>query len=135
MSPDPVVDRVLRLFDQWGESYEAMAQSLFDHFAPGCVWENPNLPTTVGPRQAVDLVVAPARAQMGLERIEVITDRITHADGLVWTERVDHLLRADESVLLSALLVGVMEVEPDGRITAWREYSKHLAPDHPRARR
>lgn len=123
---DPVVDRILRMFDAWGESNDAMRQSLFDNFTDDCVWENPGFPAAVGPQAGVELVIAPARERMAVELIRVITLRITHQDGLVWTERIDDLLRADGSVVLSALLAGVMQVDADGRIRAWREYSRHL---------
>lgn len=126
---DPVITRILRMFERWEESNEAMRQSLFDTFTDDCVWENPGFPAAIGPQAAVDLVVAPGRERMDVDRIRVITLRITHQDGLVWTERIDDLLREDDSVVLSALLVGVMEVDDDGRIRAWREYSKHLEPD------
>jgi hypothetical protein len=41
--------------------------------------------------------------------------------GIVWTERVDHLRRADGRLIVSAPVAGIVEWR-DGRIVAWREY-------------
>jgi limonene-1,2-epoxide hydrolase len=125
--PDAVVTRILKMFADWGVSYDAMCRSFDSAFAADCVWENPGLPPTVGPRQAVELAVVPCRENWGVETIRVRVDHITHHDGLVWTERLDDLLTPDGTLVLSALVAGVMEIDGDGYIRSWREYSKRVS--------
>jgi limonene-1,2-epoxide hydrolase len=62
-----------------------------------------------------------AKLGMGLETVDVDLRNITSAGGIVYTERVDHLRRADGALIVSAPVAGILEWH-DGRIVAWREY-------------
>jgi limonene-1,2-epoxide hydrolase len=124
---DEVKQRVLKMFEDWGRSYDSLCESIEENFSSECVWENPGYPASVGPQGAIDVCLDPPRRDQGLDTIKVEVRRITHQDRLVWTERVDDLLDADGNLILSALVVGIMELDGQGRIHAWREYSKRLS--------
>ena len=121
---DPVVRRILTMFEAWGESYEAMCRSVFETFGAECIWENPGLPATTGPHDAVERCIQATRQSSGLESIKVVVHHISRVGRFVWTERTDDLLRTDGSLILSCGVAGVMEVGCDGQINAWREYSR-----------
>ena len=58
---------------------------------------------------------------MGLETVDVEIRNITSVGGIVHTERVDHLRRADGRLIVSAPVAGILEWH-EGRIVTWREY-------------
>lgn len=119
---DQIRQAIIAFFEQWGQSHDDLRASHFEMFTEDCVWENPGFPTTRGPEEAVRLMVEPARQALGLDTIRVDILRIAVSDGVVWTERIDDLLRSDGSVIVSVPIVGVMEMARDGRIRRWREY-------------
>jgi len=47
---------------------------------------------------------------------------IAEIGNVVLTERVDTLRRADGTAILAVALVGILEFNDAGQITAWREY-------------
>lgn len=112
--------RTIAFFEKWAVSYDVMTGAFYEAFAPDCRWEQRPLAVTTGPDEAVRFLRR-AKIGMGLERIEVDVRNITSAPGIVSTERVDHLLRADGRRIVSAPVAGVLEWR-DGRIVAWREY-------------
>ena len=100
-------------------------QSFRDTFTPATVWENVGMAVTTGAEEAIALNRT-FETQYGLATIKVDMLAIAAAKGLdggdrVLTERVDHLLRGDGSVIMSARCMGVFEVE-DGKIVAWRDF-------------
>ncbi len=118
-------DLTRTLFERWSLSFEEMAASLQDSFSSDCVWDQrPMAPRTHGPAQAVRFLRV-ARAGLGLETADV--EMLSVATGLdgsvsrVHTERIDHLRRADRSVIVSVPVAGVLHWRDD-RIVAWREY-------------
>jgi limonene-1,2-epoxide hydrolase len=58
---------------------------------------------------------------MGLDTIEVELLSLAVNQNVVHTARIDHLRRADGTVLASAAVAGVLELEGD-LVTGWREY-------------
>jgi limonene-1,2-epoxide hydrolase len=123
---DEVTRRILKMFEDWGRSFDSLRQSIVDNFSAECVWENPGYPPAVGPQGAIDLCLDPPHLNEGLETIKVTVVHITHQGRLVWTERLDDLLDADGTLILSAWVAGIMELDDEGRIHAWREYSKRV---------
>jgi limonene-1,2-epoxide hydrolase len=110
----------IRFFEQWGVSYEALMASFYESFSRECRWEQRPLAITTGPDEAVRFL-ARAHAGMGLATIDVELRNVMAAKGVVFTERVDHLRRADGALIVSAPVTGVMEWQ-DGQLVAWREY-------------
>jgi limonene-1,2-epoxide hydrolase len=112
--------RTIGFFERWGVSFEEAVASFHECFAADCRWEQRPLAVTTGPQEAVRFLRR-ARLGMGLERIDVDLRNITSAGPLVFTERVDHLRRADGALIVSAPVAGVLEWRDD-QIVAWREY-------------
>jgi limonene-1,2-epoxide hydrolase len=52
--------------------------------------------------------------------VETLT--LMERDNTVFHERIDHLLRADGSVIISIGIAGVTEYDDQGLITHWRDY-------------
>lgn len=109
-------------FSRWEHSWEELRSSYGELFADDCVWENSGCPTTRGLDEALAVMVDPAHEANGLDTIKVDIVRIGAVGEIVWSERVDHLRRADGSVIVSVPLVGVMRFDDAGRLRHWREY-------------
>ena len=61
--------------------------------------------------------------QFSQVRIHVADVRHVAVNGdVAFAERVDHLKRADGSLIFSLPVTGVFEFDRDGRIAVWREY-------------
>lgn len=116
------IARVRAFFAQWGRGYDELHASYGQFFSADCVWENSGFPATHGPEEAVAVMLEPARESMALDTIKVDIEHIACEHDVVFTERVDHLVRTDGSVIVSVPLVGVMEIADDGRVRRWREY-------------
>jgi limonene-1,2-epoxide hydrolase len=119
---DSKVSRVLAFFEQWGTDFDSMCKSYYDLFTPDCSWANQGFPTTHGPDEAIEKVVQPCNAGLGMDTIRVDILNIGEANGVVYSERIDHIVRADCSVSISIPVTGVMEFAADGRVRDWREY-------------
>jgi limonene-1,2-epoxide hydrolase len=103
----------------WGESAAASADAIRRSFTDDCVWLQPGLPTTTGPEEAVGLLAW--MDEMGFSSIDVEYRNVAAVGDVVFTERVDWLVRADGSRLGPFPVVGVTEFR-DGKISGWREY-------------
>lgn len=112
--------RAVAFFEQWGVSYEAMTAAFREVFTSDCLWEQRPLAVTTGPDEAVRFLRR-AKLAMGLETVDVDIRNITSRGGIVHTERVDHLRRADGRLIVSAPVAGILEWD-GGRIVTWREY-------------
>jgi limonene-1,2-epoxide hydrolase len=111
---------VLRaVFDAWNEGIEPGAAALREHFTSDCPWEQTGVPTTTGPDEAAELFLG--MSAMGWARIEVEVRNLAASGDVVFTERVDHMVRADGSRAATFPVVGVTEFG-DGKIRGWREY-------------
>ncbi|MGE4425380.1 MAG: limonene-1,2-epoxide hydrolase family protein [Solirubrobacteraceae bacterium] len=116
-APLAVVERFLA---RWAVSFDEMLLAFADTIAPGARWDQRPMAVTHGPDEAVELLRR-MHGRMGLATIDVDTVRAAVAGGVVHTERVDHLRRDDDTLIVSVRLAGVMVVE-GGRITDWAEY-------------
>jgi limonene-1,2-epoxide hydrolase len=116
------IAKVEGLYGAWESSWESMCASYFDLFKPDCVWENQGFPTTHGPQEAVDLVVKPCNEKLGMDRIRVENLHLGEVGDAVCWERIDHIVRADDSVAISIPVVGIMEFDAELMLQRWREY-------------
>ena len=111
---------VLRaVFDGWESGIEAGRAALRAHLTDDCRWEQTGLPTTTGAEEAAQFFAS--MEAMGFERMVVELRHVTGARDVVFSERVDWLVRPDGTRVGPWPVVGVMEFR-DGKISAWREY-------------
>jgi limonene-1,2-epoxide hydrolase len=116
MTNEDVLREVLRA---WETSIAASQEAIRTHFTGDCRWEQAGLPTTTGPDEAADLMGS--MEQMGFSCMAVEFRNVAVAGDVVFTERVDWLVRTDGSRLGPWPVVGVTEFR-NGKISAWREY-------------
>lgn len=121
--PTPI-ETVQAFLDRWAIPGELDA-SFRDYFTPATVWENVGMAVTTGAEEAIGFNRT-FETQYGLATIKVDMLAIAADGNRVLTERVDHLLRADGSVIMSARCMGVFEVE-GGKIIAWRDFFEPVA--------
>jgi limonene-1,2-epoxide hydrolase len=107
------------LFKAWGEGIEPGAAAIREAFTSDCRWEQTGVPTTTGPDEAADLILG--MSAVGFARIEVELRSVVASGDVVCTERLDHMYRADGSLIATFPVVGVTEFR-EGKISAWREY-------------
>lgn len=114
------VARTDEFFARWAISFDEMCASFTGTLAPDGVWDQRPMARTTGPAEAVRILRLSRRA-LGLDTIGVDVLSIAVTGDTVHTERVDHLRRADGSLIVSAPVAGVLTYR-DGRLTHWREY-------------
>jgi limonene-1,2-epoxide hydrolase len=103
----------------WGQSGAAAQDAIRRTFTDDCVWVQPGLPTTTGPEEAAGLLAT--FEEMGFRTIDVDYLNVAAVGDLVFTERLDWLVRGDGTRVGPFPVVGVTEFR-DGKISAWREY-------------
>jgi limonene-1,2-epoxide hydrolase len=116
------VEALLSFFACWDSTLTEMCDSYRRMFTADTKWMNPGFPVFTGAGEAVQFLQDEAE-RIGLETIPVEVRHIVAADGVVMSERVDHLRRADGSSIISIPVSGVFEMTTDGRIAVWREYA------------
>jgi limonene-1,2-epoxide hydrolase len=116
MTNEDVLRAVLRA---WGEGIEAGQEAMRLHLTADCPWEQAGLPTTTGGDEAAQFFGS--MAAMGFSGMAVEFRHVAAAGDVVFSERVDWMLRADGSRIGPWPVVGVTEFR-DGKISAWREY-------------
>jgi limonene-1,2-epoxide hydrolase len=113
-------EQVIRdVLQAWTEGIAASQAAIRKHFTDECQWEQVGLPTTTGPEEAAQLMGS--MEQMGFSAMAVEFRNVSSSGNVVFTERVDWLVRPDGSRLGPWPVVGVTEFR-DGKISAWREY-------------
>jgi limonene-1,2-epoxide hydrolase len=116
-------ERLLKLFDDWDSDFAGMCAAFRLAFAPNCIWENAGMDPVHGYAEAYEKVLLPSNsAPLSMDAIRVETRTIMEQDNVVIHERIDHLLRADGSVIISIGIAGVTEYDSDGLIAHWRDY-------------
>jgi limonene-1,2-epoxide hydrolase len=117
VTPDVLVER---FFGRWAVDFDQMCRSFEITLSRDCVWDQRPLARTIGPEEAVRFLRR-CRTFMGLDTIEVELLSLAVNQNVVHTARIDHLRRADGTVLASAAVAGVLKVEGD-HVIEWREY-------------
>jgi limonene-1,2-epoxide hydrolase len=115
-SNEDILREVLRA---WTEGIAASQAAIRANFTDDCPWEQVGLPTTTGPEEAAQLMGS--MEEMGFSGMAVEFRNVSSSGNVVFTERVDWLVRPDGSRLGPWPVVGVTEFR-DGKISAWREY-------------
>ena len=124
MVDQPHVESVLRFFGEWNTDFPTMCASFSKYFAPDAIWWNtPRFPVVTGVDEAVEQILRPSNeSALAMDRIHVETLNIAQVGNRVYNERIDHIVRADGSVVLSIPIAGVIEFNDDGLVAHWRDY-------------
>ena len=112
---------VREILAAWREGLEATKKSWAEHCAPEMVWWNSARGAIEGLEPCLQAIDAIDQVIGGFAYIDVPVRRIASADGVVFVERSDDLYRADDSLIVSVPVTGVIEFEGD-KIVAWRDY-------------
>jgi limonene-1,2-epoxide hydrolase len=117
----PEVEQIaIEFFRRWAVSFDELCASFEDVMAPVCRWEQRPMLVTNTRSQALRFLRV-SRRVLRLATVEVELPYVTSVGNVVLTERIDHLLRNDGTLIASAPVAGVLEF--DGRrVVAWREY-------------
>lgn len=111
---------VAKFFVQWETSFDEMCNGFSQFMTEDCLWEQAGIPDIRGATNAI-VFLKQFRETAGFETARVEIRNLLADEGFVISERIDHLLRSDGSLIASVPVVGVMEFA-DGKIVAWREY-------------
>lgn len=124
MADQPHAESTLKFFEEWNTDFPTMCASFHKYFAPDGIWWNtPVFPQVQGVEEAYEQILRPSNeSSLAMDRIHVETLNIAQVGNLVYNERVDHITRADGSVVLSIPICGVIEFNEDGLIQHFRDY-------------
>jgi limonene-1,2-epoxide hydrolase len=100
---------------------DEVAAAFHRWFTPTTEWENVGLATTRGPEEALQLMSG-FEGSIGVVRMNFETLAIAAVGNKVLTERIDHMLDADGKTLGSIRLMGIFEVDGNGKISRWTDY-------------
>lgn len=90
------------------------------YFTPETVWVNEGLTKTTGIEAALE-VNSMFGESLGMDSIKVDMLASAEVGNKVLTERMDHMIAADGTVIMSAPVMGIFEIE-NGKLAAWRDY-------------
>jgi limonene-1,2-epoxide hydrolase len=118
----PDIERTLREFiGEWGKSLDAIIAAFNKYLVADAVWEQRPLPTAYSVEQAISLLKT-FQNSVGMETFGAEILNLAVQGNVAFAERIDHVRRADGSLLVSVPVTGVFEFNRNGKITAWREY-------------
>lgn len=112
--------RAAQFFETWAKSFDGMCDGFREHFGATCEWDQRPLIRTVGVEPALRFLEK-SRRTLGLDTIRVDVLSLAAVGNVVHSARIDHLLRADGSLIGSVDVAGVLTFH-DGRIVHWKEY-------------
>ena len=108
-----------RFFARWAVSFETMTAAFTEVLAPDCVWEQ--RPVVTHSRRGALGFLRLARRFLGLESVVVEVRHLARDGDTVLTDRVDHMLRADGTLIASVPIVGVLSFRGT-ELVAWRDH-------------
>jgi limonene-1,2-epoxide hydrolase len=110
-------------FGRWASSFDEMCAAYRAALGDRGEWiAGPSpVPTTHGGEEAVRLL-EDFQNGYDLNAIEVDLLALGESDGVVYSERIDHLVDSQGNRFLSLPVAGVMRLDGDGRIGYWRDY-------------
>lgn len=90
-------------------------------FTPSTVWDNVGFAKTEGVDAAIALInQLSATLGMAAMRFELLA--IASVGNTVLTERIDYMFDASGNLLASIPLMGIFELDVDGKIKRWSDY-------------
>jgi limonene-1,2-epoxide hydrolase len=106
---------------EWGRDFESVLAAFRRYLAPNAVWVQDPAPTTRTIDEALALL-RDVNQRIGMATFAAEVRQIAVNGDVAFAERIDHLKRADGSLITSIPIVGVFEFDREGRIAVWREY-------------
>jgi len=116
------IDIIREFLDVWSQGPEPLEQAIRALFRPDTEWVNMGLSRTVGADEALAMG-ARFEAAMGYAKILVETLHIAAHGNVVLTERMDRLVTADGREIGAFAIAGIFELDDDGRLIRWRDYT------------
>jgi len=116
------VDIIREFLDAWSAGPERLEMAIRALFRADTEWINMGLSKTVGADEALSLG-AKFEAAMGYSKILVETLHIAADGNVVLTERMDRLVAADGREIGAFAIAGVFELDDEGRLIRWRDYT------------
>lgn len=114
------IEIVTHFCGQWDKDMDQVRAAIRQNFTAQTVWDNVGWACTTGPDEAIALWET--FPNLGFQQIRVDMRHIAATGDIVLTERIDHLIGLDGTVLVSARLMGVFELV-DGKIMRWCDYT------------
>jgi limonene-1,2-epoxide hydrolase len=117
----PEAIRIVNDFcDVINEGPEGFRKAVDAYFTPDTVWENVGMSITTGPEQAMGLMSNLAATGLASFKIEKLA--IASEGNKVLTERVDYMIGEGGDTTLELRVMGIFEVNAEGKITRWTDY-------------
>lgn len=116
---DPTTS-VTQFLDAWADGKDGFANAIRKWFTPETEWENVGLSKTKGVDQA--LAVLGGMTAGGIEALRVENLAVATTGNKVLTERIDYLMDGSGKTLIEAKVMGIFEVDANGKITRWADY-------------
>jgi limonene-1,2-epoxide hydrolase len=124
--PRAPIDIIQDFLDTWSAGPVPLEAALRDLFRPDTEWINVGLSRSVGADEALKLG-AQFEASIGYSKILVETLHIAAAGNVVLTERMDRLIDAGGRELGAFAIAGVFELDDEGKLLRWRDYTDPAA--------
>jgi limonene-1,2-epoxide hydrolase len=110
-------------FTRWGTSFDELCASFRTLLGSQGEWiaGPPPIPPTHGGDEAVGLLEG-FRTNYDLATIEVEIIQLAESGGVVYSERIDHLVDSTGTRFISLPVAGIMRLDGAGQIAHWRDY-------------
>ncbi|MCV7229996.1 limonene-1,2-epoxide hydrolase family protein [Mycolicibacterium komossense] len=110
-------------FQSWGTGFDQLCVSFRAMLGTQGEWiaGPPPIPMTTGGDEAVGLLEG-FRDSYDLATIDVDVLHLGESDGVVYSERIDHLVDSTGTRFISLPVAGIMRLDESGQIAYWRDY-------------
>ena len=115
------VEIVTQFLDRWNTDIDGIRAALRDSLGATGVWDNVGMSVTTGAEEAMPMIDAFV-GLTGFSRMGVDMINICALENKVFTERIDRFFDAAGKQIMALRVMGIFEVNPDGTISAWRDY-------------
>lgn len=112
---------VSEFIDAMDANTDGIAVAFRRWFTPSTVWDNVGLAKTQGVDEAIALINQ-FGATLGVAAMRFELLAIASVGNKVLTERIDHMFDASGNLLASLPLMGIFELDVDGKIRRWSDY-------------
>ena len=113
-------DQLDDLFQGFEGGWGPLEAALERHFSSDCIWENSGLRTTVGPKDALSLMLE-SKDLVDLDHVRIAVHKSVEDGNLLLNERTDFIYDSAGKLLFELDIAGVFVFEGE-KIVRWREY-------------